>query len=115
MDNTFRWLPNGPVMEFFRRHAMGDFFDGGFDGAGEMPTLVHGQISPAHAALFNDRQQRLAQDFAQQQLADQKLPPGDRQAYTLVISMRSWLFAPFRALLRPESPENRALLRPPPG
>ncbi|CAD5371669.1 Cro/Cl family transcriptional regulator [Rubrivivax sp. A210] len=101
VDKTFRWLPNGPVMDFFRRHAMGDYFDGGFDGNGEMLTLVHGQISPAHAALFNDRLQRLAHDFAQQHLADQKLPPAERQAFTLVIGMRSWLFAPFRALLRP--------------
>ena len=100
IDKTFRWRPDGPVMQFFRQHAVGDYFSGDFGGVGELLMLVHGQISPAQAALFNERLQRLAQDFAQQHLADQKLPLSDRTAYTMVIGMRSWLFAPFRLLLR---------------
>jgi len=100
IDKTFRWRPDGPVMQFFRQHAVGDYFSGDFGGVGELLMLVHGQISPAQAALFNERLQRLAQDFAQQHLADQKLPPADRTAYTMVIGMRSWLFAPFSLLLR---------------
>jgi hypothetical protein len=100
IGKTFRWRPDGPVMRFFREHAVGDYFAGGFDAPGELLMLVHGQIAPAHAVLFNERLQRLAHDFAQQQLADQRLPESERQAYTLVIGMRSWLFARFRALLR---------------
>jgi hypothetical protein len=100
IDKTFRWRPDGPVMQYFREHAVGDYFSGGFEGTGELLMLVHGQISPAQAVLFNERLQRLAQDFAHQHLADQKLPAGERQAYTMLVGMRSWLFAPFRALLR---------------
>ena len=100
IDKTFRWRPDGPVMKFFRKHAVADYFDGDFGGAGELLMLVHGQISPAQALVFNDRVQRLAQDFAQQHLADRKLPAAERQAYTLVFGMRSWLFGAFRQLLR---------------
>jgi transcriptional regulator with XRE-family HTH domain len=100
IDKTFRWRPDGPVMKFFRKHAVADYFEGDFGAAGEMLMLVHGQISPAQALVFNDRVQRLAQDFAQQHLADRKLPATDRQAYTLVFGMRSWLFGAFRQLLR---------------
>ena len=100
IDKTFRWRPDGPVMQFFRQHAVGDYFSGDFGGPGELLMLVHGQIGPAQAALFNERLQRLAQDFAQQHLADQKLPASERTAFTMVIGMRSWLFGPFRALLR---------------
>ncbi len=100
IDKTFRWRPHGPVMQFFRQHAAGDYFGGGFDGPGETLLLVHGQLSPAQATLFNERLQRLAQDFAQQHLADQKLPAAERRPYTLLAGMRSWLFAPFRELLR---------------
>jgi transcriptional regulator with XRE-family HTH domain len=100
IDKTFRWRPDGPVMQFFREHAVADYFQGGFDGPGELLMLVHGQVTPAQAAMFNERLQRLAQDFAQQHLADHRLPAADKQAYTLLIGMRSWLFAPFRALLR---------------
>ncbi len=100
VDKTFRWRPDGPVMQYFRAHAMTDYFSGDFGDAGELLMLVHGQISTAQAQLFNERLRRLAQDFAQQHLADQKLPETDRRAYTLVFGMRSWLFGAFRQLLR---------------
>ena len=100
IDKTFRWRPDGPVMQYFRKNAVADYFDGGFDGPGELLMMVHGQISLAQAALFNDRLQRLAQDFAQQHLADQKLAGTEKQAYTVVIGMRSWLFGAFRSMLR---------------
>jgi hypothetical protein len=87
-------------MQYFRAHAMKDYFSGDFGDAGELLMLVHGQISPAQAQLFNERLRRLAQDFAQQHLADQKLPEAERCAYTLVFGMRSWLFGAFRQLLR---------------
>ena len=100
IDKTFRWRPDGPVMQYFRKNAVADYFEGGFDGAGELLMMVHGQISLAQAALFNDRLQRLAQDLAQQHLADHKLPDSEKEAYTVLIGMRSWLFGPFRQLLR---------------
>ena len=100
VDKTFRWRPDGPVMQYFREHAVGDYFSGDFGAEGELLMLVHGQITPAQATLFNERLQRLAQDFAQQHLADQKLPAAERCAYTLVMGMRSWLFGGFRQLLR---------------
>jgi hypothetical protein len=50
--------------------------------------------------MFVERLQRLAQDFAQQHLADQKLPAAQKDGYTMVIGMRSWLFAAFRNLQR---------------
>lgn len=100
IDKTFRWRPHGPVMQFFRQHAVGDYFSGGFDGEGETLVLVHGQVSAAQAVQFDERLQRLAQDFAAQHLADQKLPAEQKRPYTLVIGMRSWLFAAFRDLKR---------------
>ena len=96
----FRWRPNGPVMQYFREHVAGDYFSGGFDGEGEMLMLVHGQIGRSLAATFVERLQRIGQDFAQQHLADQKLGPDQKRPYTLVVGMRSWLFAAFRDLKR---------------
>ncbi|MEP6874124.1 MAG: helix-turn-helix transcriptional regulator [Burkholderiales bacterium] len=100
----FRWRPNGPAMEYFRKHVADDYYSGGFDGEGESLMLVHGQISTAQAANFVERLQRVGQDFAQQHLADQKLGPEHKRPYTLVVGMRSWLFGPFRDLKRPVAP-----------
>ena len=100
----FRWRPNGPVMAYFREHVAGDYYSGGFDGEGETLMLVHGQISSAQAANFVERLQRVGQDFAQQHLADQKLGFDQKRPYTLVVGMRSWLFAAFRDLKRDAQP-----------
>jgi DNA-binding Xre family transcriptional regulator len=100
LAKAFRWRPHGPVMDYFREHAMQDYFSGGFDGAGEGLLLVHGSVSKSLAGSFMERMQRVAQDFAQQHLADQKLPEKDLGAYTLVLAMRSWEFAAFTKLRR---------------
>ena len=97
---TFRWRPDGPVMRYFRETVVDDFFGGDFGGEGEMLMLVHGQIGRSLAMAFNERLARVAQDFAQQHLTDQKLPPDQKRPYTLVIGMRSWLFSVFRDLRR---------------
>lgn len=100
LAKTFRWRPHGPVMEFFREHAMTDYFAGGFNADGESLLLVHGSISRGLASTFTDRMQRVAQDFAQQHLADQKLPRKELQGYTLLLAMRSWEFEAFAAFRR---------------
>lgn len=100
LAKAFRWRPHGPVMEFFRDHALQDYFSGGFDREDESLVLVHGSISKSLAPAFVDRLQRVAQDFAQQHLADQKLGQQHREGYTLLLAMRSWEFAPFQQIKR---------------
>jgi len=100
LAKTFRWRPDGPVMQLFRSEGVGDYLAGSFDGEGETFSLVHGQISLPMARLFLERLQRVSEDFARQHLADQRLPDDDRHRFTLVIGMRSWLFGPLRELLR---------------
>ncbi|NCT97626.1 MAG: helix-turn-helix transcriptional regulator [Comamonadaceae bacterium] len=100
LAKTFRWRPHGAVMNFFREHALLDYFAGGFDGPGEGLMLVHGSVSRTLAPLFLERLQRVAQDFAQQHQTDQKLAEKDREGYTLVLAMRSWEFEAFTHLRR---------------
>ncbi len=100
LAKTFRWRAHGPVMDFFREHALLDYYNGVFDGHGEGLLLVHGSIARSLAPSFVERLQRVAQDFAQQHQADQKLPEKDREGYTLVLAMRSWEFEAFSALRR---------------
>lgn len=100
LAKAFRWRPHGPVMEYFREHAVLDYFAGGFEGPSEGLLLVHGSVSKALAGSFLERLQRVAQDFAQQHLADQKLPETQREGYTLLLAMRSWEFEAFSHLRR---------------
>jgi hypothetical protein len=100
LAKTFRWRPHGPVMRFFREHALLDYFFGGFERDDESLLLVHGSISKSLAPLFIERLQRVAQDFAQAHQSDQKLAPQHREGYTLLLAMRSWDFEGFAALRR---------------
>jgi transcriptional regulator with XRE-family HTH domain len=100
LAKTFRWRPHGPVMAYFREHALLDYFSGGFDAQGEGLLLVHGNISRALAPSFLERLQRLAQDFAMQHQSDQKLATEHREGYTLLLAMRRWEFEAFHALRR---------------
>jgi transcriptional regulator with XRE-family HTH domain len=100
LAKAFRWRPHGPVMNYFRDHAVLDYFGGGFDGEAETLLLVHGQVSRGIAPSFVDRLQKVAQDFAQQHQADQKLPASEKEGYTLVLAMRDWEFSAFAQLRR---------------
>ena len=100
LAKTFRWRPHGPVMNYFREHALLDYFSGGFEGPAEGLLLVHGSVSKALAGSFLERLQRVAQDFAQQHLADQRVPESQREGYTLLLGMRSWEFEAFSQLRR---------------
>ena len=100
LAKTFRWRPNGPVMHYFREHVVLDYYAGGFDGPGEGLLLVHGSMTRGIAPAFVERMQRLAQDFAQQHQADQKLAAEERDGYTLLLAMRRWEFAAFTAMRR---------------
>lgn len=99
----FRWLPHGPVMAFFRKEVLHDYFAGGFDGESEMLMVVHGKIGRGLANSFRERLMRIGQDFSKQHLADQKLPPEQRRPYTIVIGMRSWLMAALADMQRRSS------------
>ena len=100
LAKTFRWRPHGAVMDYFRENALLDYFSGGFNGASEGLLLVHGSISRSVAPSFMERMQRVAQDFSQQHLADQKVNDKDREGYTLLLAMRSWEFEAFTTLRR---------------
>jgi transcriptional regulator with XRE-family HTH domain len=102
--DRFRWLPHGPVMTYFREHVAADYLSGGFDGEGELIMLVHGEITPSLAASLVERLRRVGQDFAQAHLAEQRLPDDERTPYTLLVGMRTWLFAAFRDLKRVPPP-----------
>ncbi len=100
LAKTFRWRPDGPLMQYFREHVIQDYFNGRFARDGETVHIVHGTISQAMAPSFVDRLKRLGQDFSAQHLADQKLKPELTGGYTLILAMREWEFAPFTEMRR---------------
>jgi DNA-binding Xre family transcriptional regulator len=100
LAKTFRWRPEGPIMQFFRKHVLPDYYAGSFAAADETLMLVHGSIGKEAALNIQEKLQRLGHEFAQQHLADQRLPSSQREGYTLVLAMREWEFGAFKDLRR---------------
>lgn len=100
LAKTFKWRPNGPVMQFFREHVALDYLGGAFAHEDEGLFLVHGNISRAAAPGLLERMQKLGQDFSQQHLSDQKVPESEREGYTMMLALRRWEYSAFTALRR---------------
>ena len=100
VSNAFRWLPDGPVQRFFRDNVVGDYFNGRFDGAGETLMCLPARLSLASAAELAERIHQLAGELARMHRNDRRLPPQERDGFTLLVGFRSWEFAAFTALRR---------------
>lgn len=97
---TFRWLPDGPVQRWFRRHVAPDYFDGRFDGPGEALMFVHARLSPRRARELALQCRQLAAQAAAAHQEEQRLGGEDREGYTLLVGLRSWEFSAFTAMRR---------------
>ncbi len=100
VSNAFRWLPDGPVQRFFREHVVADYFAGGFNRPGEALMCLPARLSGASAQELGQKIAQLAGELARLHRNDRRLPPDDREGYTLLLGFRSWEFAAFTALRR---------------
>ncbi|SHN68203.1 Cro/C1-type HTH DNA-binding domain-containing protein [Duganella sacchari] len=100
VSNAFRWLPDGPVQQFFREHAVDDYFSGSFDGAGETLMCLPARLSLPSALELVGRIQQLAGELSRLHQSDRRLAPQERDGFTLLVGFRSWEFAAFTALRR---------------
>ena len=100
VSNAFRWLPDGPVQQFFREHVVADYFSGRFDQAGETLMCLPARLSQASAQELAQKIQQLAGELARLHRNDRRLAPSERDGFTLLLGFQSWEFAAFTALRR---------------
>lgn len=100
VSNAFRWLPDGPVQRFFREHVVADYFAGGFNRPGETLMCLPARLSGPSAQELGQKIEQLAGELARLHRNDRRLPPEEREGYTLLLGFRSWEFAAFTALRR---------------
>jgi DNA-binding Xre family transcriptional regulator len=100
VSNAFRWLPDGPVQQFFREHVVADYFRGRFDGAGETLMCLPARLSLASAHELGQKIHQLAGELARLHRNDRKLASEERDGFTLLVGFQSWEFEAFTALRR---------------
>jgi DNA-binding Xre family transcriptional regulator len=100
VSNAFRWLPDGPVQQYFRTHVVADYFSGHFDGPGETLMCLPARLSQPSAQELVQKIQQLAGELARLHQNDRRLGAGERDGFSLLLGFRSWEFGAFTALRR---------------
>ncbi len=104
VSSAFHWRADGPVQEYFREFVVADYFNGRFDGVGETLMCVPARLSQGSAAELLQKIQQLGAELARLHQEDRRLPASERDGFTLMLGFRSWEFAAFTALRRPDTP-----------
>ncbi|MES2740489.1 MAG: helix-turn-helix transcriptional regulator [Pseudomonadota bacterium] len=97
---TFAWIPNGPIQNYFRDEAYGDYLDSRFDGGSELLRLVNVMLSKRSTGALLERLKQVADEFSQQHQDDARLPAGDKYAISFMLAARPWMPKAFKALMR---------------
>ena len=99
ISRTFSWIPDGPIMRYVRSQ-IADFFDYGFDAPGELMRMISVRLSAeAQVALLRQVEQ-IAREYSEQHNADAGLPLAKRQPVSVLLAVRSWEPALFKAFRR---------------
>lgn len=97
---NFSWLPDGPIQRYFGAQVQTDFFGTRFDGNGERMAFMSGMLSRASNAVIQHHMRRLCAEFAELHNQDAELPLQERFGTSLLVALRPWAPASFKALLR---------------
>lgn len=96
---TFSWIPDGPIMRYVKAQT-GDFFAHEFNAPGELMRLISVRISAeAQVALLRQVEQ-IAREYSEQHNADSGLPLAGRQPVSVLLAVRPWEPALFKAFRR---------------
>lgn len=100
---TFRWIPDGPIMRWTKKHA-GEYFDHAFDGPGETLRVINVRISAESRSVLLARLEQLGYEYEEQHNADAWLPAHQRYPLSLCLAVRPWEPKAFGELRRRRSP-----------
>lgn len=102
IDRNFKWISNGPLEQFFRKHVQSDFLNARFDRSGEIRLFRTGMLSKKSADELIKKIDKLTAEFIELNSDDSKLEFEHRTAYSFVVALRPWLMPSFTKLLKPK-------------
>lgn len=99
ISRTFSWIPDGPIMRYVRSQTA-DFFDYGFEAPGELMRMISVRISAEAQVALLRQVEHIAREYSEQHNADAALPLEKRQPVSILLAVRSWEPALFKAFRR---------------
>jgi DNA-binding Xre family transcriptional regulator len=96
ISRDFKWIHNGPVYKFFKKHVESEFFNCKFNpNAGELLIFMAGMLTRQSNAQMQSNMRRLAREFDEAAREDGKLPVQETFGTGMVIAMRPWELSVF--------------------
>jgi DNA-binding Xre family transcriptional regulator len=105
ISQNFKWIPNGPIQQYFESRVQLEFLDSSFTQAGEFRIFVSGMISRSANAEIIKKVQHLAQEMNDMNLESEALPLEQRFGTSLMMAIRPWEINVFEELRR--APDDR--------
>jgi transcriptional regulator with XRE-family HTH domain len=100
LSRTFSWLPDGPMQQYFKAQAQGDYFRSRFDGADELMLFVTGRLAKGSREAILSRLRKVAAEFAEMHNDDVRQPLKDRIGVSMLVAIRPWELSAFSELRR---------------
>ena len=97
---NFAWLPNGPILQYFKKQAQHEYFRSRFDGPNEIIMVMNAMLSAASSARVVAKLRKLANEFSEMHNDDKLLLIGERRPASVVLALRSWELDDFNKLRR---------------
>ncbi len=97
---NFAWLPNGPILQYFKKQAQHEYFRSRFDGPNEIIMVINAMLSPASSAQVVAKLRKLASEFSELHNDDKQLLIGDRRPASVILALRPWELDDFNKLRR---------------
>jgi len=94
---NFKWHPNGPIEQFFRRETQERFFSGSFSGDDASRIFKLGDLSNKSIMQLIDRIDSVAELYDELNREDRKQPFGASHGTSMVLAIRKWKFDAFSA------------------
>ena len=98
--DNFRWLPDGPIENFYKKTVQNEFLKQGFDDRENPRIFLSGLLSERSRAIVLHRLQSLENEFSQLHRQDSDLPLSERKNLGILIAMREWEFTALKIYLK---------------
>jgi DNA-binding Xre family transcriptional regulator len=99
--SSFGWISGGPIMQMVQS-VSDDFFNGGFEGNGEILRIMNMRVSRKAQEQLKARLEQIALEYEDQARADAQLPLEERPPLSVCIAVRTWVPKFMRDLYRLE-------------
>lgn len=95
LSASFAWIPGGPIQQFFQQQVIRTFFRSDFAADDEKLMMSTGLMSVPSNHKFQQRMQKLVNEFYQACDNDDSLAMQERHGTSMIIAIRRWHFPLF--------------------